>query len=73
METETEGGRVEVPKRSARAIKTDLDAIEKELAHHYSRELWLKRREYADELGDAIIAVRTARRIIGALICTCDA
>jgi hypothetical protein len=57
----TEGGVIETPARSLSEVLADLHRLEKELVHHLTYQRW-RRAATADDLGDAVILVRNARR-----------
>jgi len=59
----TEGGVIETPARSLREVLADLHRLEKELVHHMTYQRWRRQARHADDLGDAVIHIRNARRI----------
>lgn len=67
MTSATESGTIEVPARPLSEVLADLHRMEKELVHHLTYARWRKEALRAEDLADAVIGIRTARRICGCL------
>lgn len=66
-EQQTESGIVEPPARPLRTVRDDLHTLEKELVHHLKYATWERKAERSGDISDAIVAIRNARRWLGAL------